>query len=277
MNTFARLAVLATTLALGSAPAWAAISFNATGTGGRNASASFDIVLGKLQVTLTNNATAGSGSGGDWVPIDILSGLFFNVSAGTSGINAFDAKATSRVVEFTTAGAETIIYAPGRDIGSEWATKTGAITSGSVTVAGVNVGLASAGLGGAFGSGDVIGNDADGADIQGIGGTPPDGLAYSIIGGSSANYDNNGGVANRSLVKGTATFLFNVPLGFTLSQINYVVFNYGTALGEGGLVTCGTTSGPCSSTQIVPAPGTLALTGAALLVAAGLRRRRLVR
>lgn len=229
---------------------------------------------GKLQVTLTNNATAGSSTGGDWVPIDILSGLFFNVSGGTSGILAKDATSTSRVSEFTTSGAETTIYAPGRDIGSEWAAKTGSITSGSVTVAGVNVGLASAGLGGAFGSGDVIGNDADGADIQGIGGTPPDGLAYSIIGGSSSNYDNNGGVANRSLVKGTATFLFDVPLGFTLSQINYVVFNYGTALGEGGLLTCDSTTKPCTTEiTLVPAPGSLALAGLALLSLAGLRRR----
>lgn len=272
-----RLAAIAATLALGSVPAWAAISFNATGAGNRNATASFDIVSGKLQVTLTNNATAGSNTGGSWVPVDILSGLFFNVTAGSGGISAFDATATSKVSQFATGGAETINYAAGRDIGSEWAAKTGAITSGSVTVAGVNVGLSSAGLGGAFGAGNIIGNDADGADIEGIGGTPPDGLAYSIIGGSASTYANNGGVADRSLVKGTATFLFNVPLGFTLSQINYVVFNYGTALGEGGLLTCSTTTGPCTTTIAVAAPGSLALAGAALLGVAGLRRRRSVR
>lgn len=274
---FKRLAVIAASIASCSMPTWAAISFTATGTGGRNATASFDVVSGQLKVTLTNNATAGSGTTGSWVPVDILSGLFFNISGGTSGVSATDAFSPSRVSEFTTGGAETIVYAagsPGRDIGSEWAAKTGPISDGSTTVAGVNVGLSSAGLGGTFGTGNIIGNDADGTDIEGIGGTPPDGLAYSIIGGSASTYANNGGVAGRSLVKGTATFLFNVPLGFTLSQINYVVFNYGTALGEGGLTTCNTTTTPCNTTIAVATPGSLALAGAALLVAGGLRRRR---
>lgn len=279
MITCKRLAAVSALLLSAAAPAWSAISFNATGSGGRNATATFDLVAGQLKVTLTNNATAGSGSSGGWVPIDILSGLFFNVTSGPAGILAVDAHSPSRVSQFTTGGTETVIYAagsPGRDIGSQWAERTGPISDGSTTVAGVNVGVASAGLGGAFGSGDVIGNDADGADIEGIGGTPPDGLAYSIIGGAATTYANNGGVAGRSLVKGTAAFLFDVPVGFTLSEINYVVFNYGTALGEGGFI-CSNDCVPPSTTTGVPEPGSLALAGLALIAGATLRRRLAVR
>jgi hypothetical protein len=203
------------TAAIGIAsPAMAALTFTGS-SGSLAASASFDIVGGHLQVTLTNTATGDINDNGS-----VLQALFFDV-AGTPSLTYTDADICGTCTFAHTA----TLLGSGTDVGAEWAYKQNASgLGGGVTQ---DYGLSSAGYG-IFGPGDVLSGAAH-PDWGGAN-TPPNGGDFGLL---SAGWvlagDSNGFINQGPHIKNQAIFDLGV-FGGSLSDISNPRFQYGTAL-----------------------------------------------
>lgn len=221
------------------------------------ASAAFDTVGGKLQVTLTNTSAADV-----LVPADVLTALFFTIS-GVPELTPVSA---------LLGGGSSVLFdgqPAGGNVGGEW---------GYADVDGPNsakAGISSAGFG-LFGEANF-----GGANLQGP--TGVGGLQYGITSAgddpSKGNSPVTGGTPNRgksrkdassaddanALIKNSVVFtLSGVPEGFDPStSITSVSFQYGTSLTEPNL----------PSERPVPEPSTLVLLGSGLLGLLGALRR----
>ena len=221
----------------------AAAPITFTGSSGSlAASVTFDTSGTDLLVTLTNTSTADA-----LVPIDILTGVFFDV-----GGSALSLSRTSAVVPL----GSSVFYGPidpGNVVGGEWAYNSGLSGPG-----GRDYGISSTGLG-LFGPPDTF----PGTDLQ----TPasPDGLQYGITSAGDNLATGNAPVTGgHALIQNQVFFtLGGSPPGFDPSiRIVNVLFQYGTDLSE-------------PSFPGVPEPSSLTLLGLAALVAG--RRTRSIR
>lgn len=229
-----------------SAPLAASASVVFTGSSGSlSASASFDIVGGQLQVVLSNTSLADI-----LVPTDVLTAVFFNV-AGNPTLTR-----VSGISGGTTYLGTTNVSGAGTVVGGEWAYLNGLAQYSA------NSGISSVGLS-IFGPGDVF----PGANLSGP--ASPDGLQYGLASAGDIQSTGNGGVLGNELTKFSDTFLLGgLPLGFLLSSISNITFQYGTALDEGHFGGGG--GGPGGS---VPEPMTLALLGLGAIGIGAIRRR----
>ena len=233
----------------------AAIFFTATNGSNLTASATFDIVGGKLQVVLNNSSAFDV-----LVPSNVLTALFFNLSGGASQLGVAGGSATSNGPTFLN-GAQ--VNTAGTNVGGEWAY---AGVSSVILGAGTNAGISSSGFG-LFGDANL-----NGPDLAGPPGGAVDGLQYGITSTGDNLATGNGGVANNEITKHSVIFLLNFAPGFSLAQISNVSFQYGTALGD-PRNTCTVNCGGPPANEI-PEPGSAALAGLALLAAASVRRRK---
>ena len=214
-------------LALSTVPARADLLFSGS-SGSLSASASFEIVGGQLQVTLTNTSSADA-----LLPTDILTSLFFNVAGDPTLTSISSISGGSTYLN----GVQ--VSASGTIVGGEWGYLSG------LSQYGANSGISSSGLG-IFGSPTFPGGNLAGP-------TALDGLQYGITSAGDNLATANGGLAGNEITKNSVVFLLgDLPLGFSLNDITNVTFQYGTALTEPHFA-CDT----CSRT--VPEPGTLAL------------------
>jgi hypothetical protein len=211
------------------------------------ASATFEVVGGDLQITLTNTSTADV-----LVPADVLTAVFFDIQS----LGALTP--VSAVL-----GGSQVFYgaAPGDGIvGGEWAYVSGLVGAPG----GATEGISSSGLGGVFGNPTFPGNN-----LAGPGGL--DGLQYGILSAGDDTSTGNGGITGSGgLVKNSVVFtLSGIPGGFdpsALGMITNVSFQYGTALYEPNIRT--------REDNLVPEPGLLSLFGAALTFGGYRLRRR---
>lgn len=231
---------------LASPLAWSALTFTGN-SGARSASASFDIVAGKLQVVLTNASTADA-----LVPVDVLTGIFFSFSGNPALLAASSATALG-----STYKNGVLVNGAGTNVGGEWA-YSGAL--GGSAPAGVNAGISSSGLG-IFGNGNF-----GGPDLAGPPGGAVDGLQYGITTAGDNVATGNTGILGDEVTKNSVKFLLTIPGGFSLSQISNVLFQYGTSLSEPRI-----TSDKINGT---PEPASLLLAAAALLATTLVVRRR---
>ncbi len=213
----------------------AAVSFSGT-SGARSASVSFEVSGSTLTVILTNTSSADV-----LVPVDVLTGVFFNVSGNTVNF--------SRLAAVLNTGS-TVTNGGGTDaggvVGGEWAALNNLVGGPGNR----KYGISSSGLG-LFGPGDRFA----GSNLAGP--TSPDGLQYGITSAGDDESTGNAGVST-PLIKNSVVFTFGNASGFDVARIGDVWFQYGTDLSEPGF--------------FVPAPGSLALMALAGITA-GRRRR----
>ncbi len=218
------------------ASAQAAVTFSAT-SGTMSAKADFSVVGTDLHVTLTNDSSADV-----LVPVDVLTGLFFDITGPSVVLTPFSA---------VLAAGSLVLFDPapvGGVVGGEWAYAAGLVGAPGAAARGIS----SAGLG-------LFGN----ANFPGPNLEPPaavDGLQYGITSaGDNPATGNTPVTGTNPLIKNSVDFVFTgLPAGFDLSRITNVWFQYGTALSEPSVAA--------------PTPGAASLFGVIVLM--GLRRRR---
>jgi hypothetical protein len=233
-----------------------AITLTGTGTGGLKASVTFDnvVVSGNhyLQVTLANTGHYNASK-----PIDILTGVYFNIQGSNPTLTRFSA---------TLAPGSTVkdIDPDPTNLGGEWAYKAG------LSVGGFTRGISSSGLG-LFGPGDRF----PGPNLQGP--NDPDGIQYGITtlndpDDTGAGND-NGGIRGSQMARNSVVFLLGgIGAGFDPSAAIFEVrFQYGTSLTEPSFE-----SNYRGSSTRVPQPSSLALLAFGALGAVLVASRRAV-
>lgn len=228
-------------------PASAAVTFSGL-SGALAAAATFDIVGGDLQVVLTNTSSSDV-----LVPTGVLTAVFFNVT-GTPVLAPLSAISGGPTY---LNGAQ--VNAAGTNVGGEWAF-SGALSGAP---SGANSGISSSGLN-LFGQPNFNGPDLSPPDAV-------DGLQYGITSAGDIVTTGNTGVLGNEITKNSVTFLLDITDTFSLTQINGVSFQYGTALDEPNVPG----GGGGGQTEI-PEPASIALVGLGLLGASLARRRRQV-
>ncbi len=215
------------------------ITFNAT-QGDRAASVKFEVSGTELVVTLTNTSTADA-----LVPVDILTGVFFDVAGAPLVLTHVAAIVPTG--SFVHNGP----VDPGNSVGGEWAYLAGLAGAPEGTA----YGISSSGLG-LFGPGDRF----PGNDLQSP--ASPNGLQYGITSAgdnlATGNTPLTGGA--NALIKNAVVFtLSGLPIGFDpMAQISNVQYQYGTDLSE----------------PHFPEPASVVLLGAAACGLVRSRRRR---
>lgn len=201
-------------------------------SGSLAASATFDIVAGKLQVTLANTSVADT-----MVPADLLTGVFFTV-AGNPALTRISAL-SGDVTHTGTA----INSAAGTVVGGEWAYLNG------LSQYGANSGISSSGLG-IFGNANFPGSNL-------FGPTAVNGFDYGIGSAGDDFSTGNPALLAKPITNDSVIFtLGGLASGFSLTDISGITFQYGTSLTETSFR--GTPNTGRTTTQI-PEPGTLVL------------------
>jgi hypothetical protein len=232
---------------------------------GLSASAQFTISGNTLTILLTNTDSAPNAVNPGWMPAEILSGLFFNLggAAFTPG-SATIAPGSIAQISKCNAGACT---ATTTNVGGEWSYAFGGVSDPDI--AGANHGIAAAGyLNANVSAGNLGGPDLD--DPVGLGGGN-----FGVVPASFVDNSGNGGVDNDPLIKGSVTFVLNIPTGLSESMLSNVYFTYGTNLNEPSFTTgTTTTTSSGSGSGKVPEPSSVALLGVGLALAARRLRKR---
>jgi hypothetical protein len=226
--------------------------------GGLSAQASFSISGTTLTVLLTNTDTSPSGS--EWVPTEVLTGLFFNLGSGefTPVSATID---SGKIVQKNNCndGAPSCNTT---DVGSEWSYAYGGVGF----LSGENQGIASAGYlndntsDGNFGPGNLDGPEAI------------NGMEFGIVPAEFVAGSGNGGMDGEAFIAGTVKYVLTIPTGLSESEISNVYFTYGTSPGGGLPGTPGT--GTTTTSTSVPEPASLALLGMGVALAGYRRLRR---
>ncbi|MEK6643580.1 MAG: XDD4 family exosortase-dependent surface protein [Planctomycetota bacterium] len=189
----------------------APITFSAS-SGNLAASATFEVVGGNLQVTLTNSSLFDV-----LVPADVLTGMFFDVNGAApvlTPVSAILGLGSSAVFGVTDLGGV---------VGGEWA--YGASLAGAPH--GATRGISSSGLG------LFSGPNFPGSNLQGPAGV--DGMQYGILSAGDNIATGNAAVTgSNAFVKNAVVFLLSgIDGNFDPSAvIGNVSFQYGTALTE---------------------------------------------
>jgi hypothetical protein len=229
-----------------SSTASAAVVFSAS-SGTKSAQATFDIVGTNLTVLLSNTSLYDATQ-----PTDILTGVFWKSNTSLANLTRVSATMTANSV------TEYVAMPSNGVVSGEWAWK-GNLTGGP---GGDTNGISAAGLG-LFSPTDRF----PGSSLSGP--TAVAGLDWGLAPAGDNTATGNGGVLGTALVKNGVLFTFSgLPTAFKLSDINSVIFQYGTSCTEPEL------TGSIGNISPVPAPASL---GGGLLLLGSLAFNRLRR
>lgn len=215
------------------------ITFFYSSGGTRSASATFEVVAGNLQVTLTNTSAADA-----LVPADILTAIFFDITG--SPTLSRDSAVLGSGSSVTNGGTTDA----GGGVGGEWAFAD--VSSFSSIVPGfASYGIGSAGFG-VFGPGDLF----PGSNLSGP--ISPDGIQYGITSAGDNPATGNMPLLTQPLIRNAVVFtLGGVAPNFDPSLgITNLTFVYGTSL------------------PVIPEPASVLMFGAGLGLIGLLCRRR---
>lgn len=250
-----------------SSTAWAApITFVGT-DGSRSAQVDFAVVGGQLEVTLTNTwAGDGTGGLGQFVPTDLLTAVFFDISgspaltpvsaeitAPGAVLNAGSVDGTGGATDPDAGGVDN---SAGSGVGGEW----GYLGGLSGAPGGADYGISSTGLG-LFGPTSLFSpctvNKGTPQPPCLSGPQDPDGPQYGIIGAGYGAGEGNPAIESTPIIQDSVVFLLSdLPGGFDPSAlITNVTFLYGTSLTD-------------PQFPGVPEPASLLLLGSGLALAA---------
>jgi hypothetical protein len=241
-------------LAAPSAQAGTATFIGSSGT--LSASVEFAVVGGNLQVTLTNTSLTDIDAAAQ-----LLTAVFFDIAG--------DPVLTPISAVIAPGSTEQYGTAPGDVVGGEW----GYVSTAGISSTGIGV------FGNANFPGANLAGPANGALDGPQGGILPAG--WLAAGDNASLTGTNGGFLTQNSVIFT---LSGIGAGFDpAASISNVIFQYGTALCEGGCVpgdttgnsdTTGDTTGGGETTGNVPEPALLSLLGLGLAGAATRMRRK---
>ena len=224
----------------------AVISFTGSGTGagGANlqAQADFDITGSTLTITLANTVANDNNSGGQDVPGNTLSGVFFNLTGNP----------TLTPVSATLPAGSSIIQTSRCALAGACSTTNVGGEFGYAKYASYPSPRGSQGIGSA---GYITGNSANfgGVDL-GNNHSQLDGIDFGII-SLDPSYNPNGDLSSRPLIKNSVIFVLTIPgPALTTADISSVAFQYGTAFSDTHAIVSGTQ-------QVIPEPSTLLLLG----------------
>lgn len=229
-----------------SAPSLHATDITFTGSSGSLASsASFSVSGTTLTVTLANTSSADALNNPD-----LLGAVFFDVAGNPSWTPLSGTMASG-----------SHIYVGGvqqadSNIGNQWAygTATGGPASHGISAVGYNLTYTSFFPGG---------------NAPNSGGTPPDGLGYSLTSAGDNVSTGNGAMTSQAIIKNAVVFTFAVPSGFDPSTaITDLSFQYGTSL-----TTDVNVPGYPPQGGLPDGGSTMALLGLGLMATEGVRRR----
>jgi len=225
------------------------ITLSGTGTTSGNllsASATFDITGDILTITLSNTAAYNYAADGQLTPAELLSGVFWTWSTGGATLTPLSATvAAGSIVQGSTCSTA-LCTSSTTNVGGEFRYDSGSWAFAPGTTNGV------AGSGYIGGAANLNGPDLDFP-------TAVSGMNFGIAPSGFVAGNGNGGVDNEPLIVGPVTFRFSGATGLLASNINNVVFTYGTS--------------PDATIQ-VPEPATLSFLGLGLLGAASLFRKK---
>jgi hypothetical protein len=229
------------------------VTFDAS-SGSHAASAIFSLADGVLNITLSNNFSAGANYA--FVDTDVLTGVFFDI-AGQPTLMEVSAKVPIGSAVVLNGADITASETAGQplglgDVGAAWAYKSGTLDGMTQ-----RYGISAAGLS-IFGQADLFHN---GGSLPHQQGTPPAGVDYGLMPLGTTNFS-HAQFSARPFGQGSVTFQLSGFSG-SLSDVRNVRFQYGTAVSAFSMV-------------VVPEPSTVVLL-AASTVALGLwlgRRRK---
>lgn len=207
------LTAVAAAAAIGVAtPAAAAVTFTGTNGSDLSASATFDIVGGHLQVTLTNTSGVDVND-----PAQVLHALFFDIASNPA------LTYTSANICGSCTYVGTVNNSGSTNVGAEWAYLSNSSgLGGGVTQ---DYGLSSAGYG-IFGPGNVL----SGAPDQGGAVVPPDGGDFGLLSAGYTPTGDNGGITNNQPYIKNSLIVDLGAYNGSLSSVSNLRFQYGTAL-----------------------------------------------
>jgi hypothetical protein len=263
MNRFVLGGVFLVVLVIGRVPdAAATVLVNGSGSG-LSASASFTISGTTLTILLTNTDPAPRREA--WTRSEVLTGLFFNLGTAADVFTPVSATIAGGALAQGAQCTEGPCNDSTTNVGGEWGYAFGGVADRDI--AGANRGIATASY--LNGNANFNGPNLDNSAAL-------NGVDFGILPSTFEDGAGNAPVDKDPFIRGSSTFVLNIPKGLTEAMISNVYFQYGTNTNKASFSTSTTSTGSTTTTNgmgTVPEPSLFALAAVGFALASYRLRR----